>query len=109
MTNRIAKDEMALLMPNSLGHYFQDDASDMPPADEQPSLFARIAGFARWVAALPQRQAVLAELNALSDHELADIGLSRSDLPMVFDADFAAQRTNERVAARVQNGRASLI
>jgi uncharacterized protein YjiS (DUF1127 family) len=109
MTSRIARDEMALLMPNSLGHYFQEDASDTPRDDEQPGLFARIGDFARWVASLPKRQAVLSELNALSDHELADIGLSRGELPMVFDADFAARRTNERFAARLQTGRSALI
>ena len=107
MTNRIAKDEMALLMPNSLGHYFQDDP--VQPDVESPTLFARVANVFHWLADLPKRQAVLAELNSLSDHELADIGLSRGELPMVFDADFAARRQETRLANRVQNGQAALV
>ena len=38
------------------------------------------------------RHATLNELAMLSDHELSDIGLSRSDIPRVFDPDFAAER-----------------
>lgn len=103
MTNRIAKDEMALLMPNSLGHYFKDDPSDMPATEDRPSLFARAV---RWLVELPRRHAVMAELSALSDHELADIGLSRSDLTNVFDEKFATARNAERGFNRVQTGRA---
>lgn len=83
MTTRIAKDEMALLMPHSLGHYFQDDAADMPSPTEAPSFSTRIVGAVRWLVNLPRRQAVLAELSLLTDRELADIGLSREDLPAV--------------------------
>jgi uncharacterized protein YjiS (DUF1127 family) len=109
MTTRIAKDEMAMLMPHSLGHYFQDDPADMPVAAEMPSLLSRIAGGLRWLVQLPQRRAVMSELSALSDHELADIGLTRAELPQVFSPDFAARRSAERIAGRVQTGRASLI
>ena len=41
---------------------------------------------------MPRRRAVLDELSMLSDHELADIGLSRVDLGRVFDPSFAAER-----------------
>ena len=92
MTNRIAKDEMALLMPHSLGHYFQDDAEDMPVQDNAPSLFARIAASVRWLAEMPRRRAVINELAALSDHELADIGLTREDVKRVFDPAFSSER-----------------
>ncbi len=47
----------------------------------------------QWLLDMPRRRAVINELDALSDHELADIGLSRSDVPRVFDVSFAAQRT----------------
>ena len=46
----------------------------------------------------PQRRAVRAELAALSDRELADVGLSRGDLPHVFDAGFARARVMGRSA-----------
>ena len=44
------------------------------------------------VIAWPQRRAVLAELSTLTERELADVGLSRSDVPRVFDAGFARAR-----------------
>lgn len=34
----------------------------------------------------------LNELATLSDHELTDVGLTRSDIPRLFDPDFAAER-----------------
>ena len=40
----------------------------------------------------PQRRALFEQLNAMSDRQLADIGLNRSDLSRVFDADFAEAR-----------------
>ena len=93
MSNRIAKEEMALMMPGSIGHYFKDDLSEMPAtAPRGPGLFARIASGLAYIAAMPRRRAVLNELYSLSAHELADIGLTRAELPMVFDADFVASR-----------------
>lgn len=38
------------------------------------------------------RRAVLRELNALSDRELADIGLARGELDRVFESDFVPAR-----------------
>ena len=46
----------------------------------------------------PQRRAVLAELSSLTDRELADVGLTRGDLPHVFDAGFAYSRAAGRLA-----------
>ena len=42
---------------------------------------------------LPRRRALISELAALSDHELADVGLTRGNLHRVFDRDFAPERT----------------
>jgi uncharacterized protein YjiS (DUF1127 family) len=44
----------------------------------------------RWLAWLPRRRAVLDDLNSLTEHQLADIGLSRADIHRVFDPRFAA-------------------
>jgi uncharacterized protein YjiS (DUF1127 family) len=52
----------------------------------------RVAAALLWLAGMPKRRAVIAELSRLSDHDLADIGLSRGDLPRVFDAAFVASR-----------------
>ena len=109
MSNRIAKEEMALMIPSSIGHYFKDDPADMPVvASTRPGLFARIAKVVAYIAAMPRRRAVLNELYSLSAHELADIGLTRAELPMVFDAEFAAARQDRKGAnphARAANGR----
>jgi uncharacterized protein YjiS (DUF1127 family) len=45
---------------------------------------------AKWFAGRLERRAVISELAMLSDHELADIGLSRGDIPHVFDRPFQA-------------------
>ncbi len=96
----VAKEEIALLMPNRLSHYFQDDAIYTPGPERKPAgLFTRIATFFRMVAEMPRRAAILQELSALSDHELADIGLVRADLARVFDLDFFERRNAERKAA----------
>jgi uncharacterized protein YjiS (DUF1127 family) len=39
-----------------------------------------------------QRQAVLQEMQMMTDRELADVGLSRADLGRIFDPAFAADR-----------------
>ncbi len=97
MNAHVSKEEIALLMPNSLSHYFKDEVPYMPQPEAQgPGLFGRIATGLRWLVALPARRSVISELQSLSDRELADIGLSRSELPRVFDPAFAEMRSSER-------------
>ncbi len=68
-------------------------------APRRPGVLAeRIAASVRWLAEMPRRRAVLDELGRLSDHELADIGLTRADLPRVFDPAFVAGRNFARRA-----------
>ena len=45
------------------------------------------------IRALGTYRATLNELTLLSDRELADIGLNRSDIPRVLDPDFAAEHS----------------
>jgi uncharacterized protein YjiS (DUF1127 family) len=87
-------DEIAIQRSDSLSHYFKDDPDDyMPQAEEErPHFFARIGAFLHWLKELPHRRTVMDELASLSDHELADIGLTRAELPRVFDEDFVAER-----------------
>lgn len=47
-----------------------------------------IARLTAWLSDMPRRRQVLNELRSLTDHELADIGLSRGDLHRVFEPDF---------------------
>ena len=92
---------MGILLPTTMSHYFRDAPEDLPaPQPERPGMLARVGAVLRWVVELPKRRAVLDELGMLSDHELADIGLSRADLPRVFDPHFAADRDAQRSGAR---------
>jgi uncharacterized protein YjiS (DUF1127 family) len=89
----MTKDQFTFSLGNAS---YVDYSFDEPPAivvKEPESGIAQIlrhvvAAFAEW----RRRQAVLQEMSMMSDRELADIGLSRADLPRVFDPTFAAQR-----------------
>ncbi len=97
MSGHVAKEEIALLMPERLSHYFQDDREYMPASSEQGrGVFAILAAAVKWLIELPRRRALLDELGSLTDHELADIGLSRAELGQVFDRDFSGARNSER-------------
>ncbi len=97
MSGHVAKEEIALLMPERLAHYFQDDPEYLPSTTEQGrGVLARIASLVQWVIEIPRRRAVLDELGSLTDHELSDIGLSRSELGQVFGQRFMADRNIER-------------
>ena len=101
MNAHVARNNILLLSAGSVGHYFEDEENyAVLPEAKGLGLFARIGMAVRWVAELPRRRAVLDELGSLSDHELADIGLTRSDLPRVFEPDFAMQRNGERFGNR---------
>ena len=79
------KEELALLPANRVSypeHY--SEARDVRRG-ARPGLMSRIAAYF-------DRQRVLSELNSLTDRELTDIGLSRTELPMVFEPNFANRR-----------------
>lgn len=71
---------------------FSSGLSAPRAATGQGFLRAAIDAVLEW----PQRRAVRAELGALTDRELADVGLSRSDLPRVFDSGFASAHAVRR-------------
>ncbi len=85
MTARFAKDQMSFVMPASFS-----GAQTARGSRRDAGLSTRIAAAVQWFAALSRRHAVVEELNALSDHELADIGLTRGEIGRVFDRRFAA-------------------
>ncbi len=100
MYTRSFKDELAFAAAPAMTHYFQDEPevrASFAPA--RTGLAARFRAALRWIVEMPQRHAAMAELSALSDHELADIGLNRGDLRFVFDPAFCAERN----AARTDN------
>jgi uncharacterized protein YjiS (DUF1127 family) len=87
MTARFAKDQMSFVMPSSFS-----PAQTVTAFRRPAGLPARFAAMVQWLAELPRRRAVIEELSALSDHELADIGLTRDEVGRVFDETFAAER-----------------
>ncbi len=96
MTARVAKEEMALLLPNSLSNYAAFAPGEAEAFRPQNGFVQKLADALRWMVELPRRRAVMDELNTLSDHELSDIGLTRSELSRVFDPTFIAQREKRR-------------
>ena len=108
MSATFAKNQMAHLAPAGL--VYRD--TDMGPLGgrEPVSGFAdragergvgrKIADALAWIAAWPRRHAELQELSALSERELADIGLARSDIKRVFDPafgrDYGARKASYR-------------
>jgi uncharacterized protein YjiS (DUF1127 family) len=89
MSAQVAKHGLTYLLPGLPG---QRAAA---PRRARPD---RLVGAVRWLAEWPRRRAVMEELSSLSDHELADIGLTRGDLPRVFDPAFAQSRKLARKA-----------
>lgn len=63
------------------------------PRGETKSWFGRlVSALAEW----RQHQVVLQEMQTMSDRELSDIGLSRSDVSRVFDPSFAKDHARGR-------------
>jgi uncharacterized protein YjiS (DUF1127 family) len=84
MTAQITKDQLAFSLGNlSYIDSSYDEQLPASPATRRRSIFGRLH---EW----RQRRQVAAELALMTDRELADIGLSRADLPRVFDPAFAA-------------------
>jgi len=90
MNAPLTKEQMSLLMSDSLT--YREPAVEGAPSPAATGLFARLRAAVAHLASLPQRRAVVDELSLLTDRELADIGLNRSELGRVFDPRFAQSR-----------------
>ena len=100
MTTHVSKEQLVLMMPGTMDHFFQDEPEYL--AAPRPGLLVRaVAGIAAWIA----RRAEIEEVASLSDAQLADIGISRSEAPLVFDRGFVARREQDRSIAMLQTGR----
>ena len=84
MSAQFAKDQVSFTAPMNF--------SDAAPRVFAPASGGVVRAVTNWFAGVMQRRAVFEELGSLSDHELADIGLTRSDIPYVFDRGFADSR-----------------
>jgi len=99
MTATIAKDGLTFVTLASLasGGLIADRTADSFRGEPASlPLAARLQAAAKWLLQMPRRAAVINELSGLSDHELADIGLSRNELSRVFDGQFNADRACQR-------------
>jgi uncharacterized protein YjiS (DUF1127 family) len=92
MTASFSKHQLAPIFPNDI---FPHSISTRAPAEQvvQPTRAGRSLGqrLGGAIAALRGRQAVFNELHSLSERELSDIGITRSDIHRVFDPAFAAE------------------
>ena len=92
-----ANNQFAFELPNLT--YVDTRLEDpvLPPIAD----FERPHGLRAWLAAFHawrEKQAALAELELMSDRELADIGLNRCDVPRVFNDNFNQDLRSRSVA-----------
>ena len=100
MTTHVSKEQLGLMIPGTMDHYFQDEPEYL--AAPRPGLLARTAAS---IAAWLTRRASIVDASALSDAQLSDIGILRSEASMMFDHGFAARREQDRSLATLQAGR----
>lgn len=107
MVARLTQQELGFLLPANQPRGMQDaEALRLDAALSRDAAVGRFIVRAlrgvwcglKALVAIPRRMAVYDELSALSDRELADIGMARGDIRRVFDDAFIAR--NEEVRAR---------
>ena len=103
MSAPLAKTELSYKLPEMLSYHSTWDDADYEPKlpAAHPGLFARMIGATRArVAHWAVRRQALTELGDMNDRELADIGLSRADIPRVADAGFIEEHATRGVGRR---------
>ncbi len=111
MDARLTQSELTALRPN-IGMRDAAEREALRPAATQAgdALFATklrralrtaataVATLVHAVASFPAKRRAYSDLLALSPRELADIGLTRADIPRVFDPDFTVAKRKAPVA-----------
>jgi uncharacterized protein YjiS (DUF1127 family) len=102
MSAPIAKTDFVFKLATSQS-YIDDSYDPTPNVGAQPAPRGLLRQIADGLASLTQgvrnwadQQTTLSEMGTMSDRELADIGLSRADVPRVFDPNFLADRVGGR-------------
>ncbi len=100
MNFRLVKDDFAFNAPGSVNY------SPVPTDGAEIAERARartaarntgVVGRARtWFAQMRRRRRAMNELYMLTDHELDDIGITRSEIPTIFEPGFAEQYASRR-------------
>ncbi len=119
MDARLTQQELGFLLPANQPRGMQEAEalrlSAVSARDAAVGRFFKRALNRAWsglkaLATMPRRMAVYDELSALTDRELADIGMRRGDIRYVFDEAFVAGTERTRtvrplVAANSNDGR----
>jgi uncharacterized protein YjiS (DUF1127 family) len=104
MTAHVSKEQLGLMLPGTMSHFIQDEMEYREAP--RPGLLAQAAAaVSGWLS----RQDQADEVAGLSDAQLSDIGITHSDVKMVFDSGFIARREQDRMVAILQAGRGASI
>jgi len=101
MTPRFTKPEFASAIPSSMSVLSNAQLVQLEAAHRRDEALGQwfrkaVTGAFRALVEYPHRRRVYEELAMLSDRELADIGLSRGNIPRVFEGEFISR---EKLAA----------
>ena len=97
MSAPITKDQFTFSLGNLTYIDSSYDEGAAPIVKPEPHGFgAWLAGRGRAIAAWFERQSTMDRMARMSDRELSDIGLTRAELPRVFDPAFATDRARGR-------------
>ncbi len=93
MSMQPSKQALAFKLPDMLSYHSTWDDADYEPVlpHRRPGWAERLALLVRALTAYSRRMAVRRELHAMTDRELADIGINRYDVERVFDPAFARE------------------
>jgi uncharacterized protein YjiS (DUF1127 family) len=104
MSAPLAKTDFVFKLATSQS-YIDHSYDPTPNVGAQPAprgLLRQLADGLAWltqgVRNWADQQTTLSEMGLMSDRELSDIGLSRTDVPRVFDPSFVADHTRGRGA-----------